>query len=109
MNIKPLRTLIYEQQEIGFCFFTEFATEDKRLKITNSGNFQKLTDVIKKNIYKLKSLYRLSPVEAIETYRYQIFGVQQQKKTYIGKNEKIEKSKFCEITESQPKKHKLFN
>ena len=36
-------------------FFSESSNEDKRIKIKNSGNFQKLTDIFLKQLYsKLK-------------------------------------------------------
>ena len=38
-----------------YAFFTECATEDNRIKIKNSGKFQKLTDIFPKQLYsKLK-------------------------------------------------------
>ena len=41
----------------------------------------------------------------METYRYQVYDVQQQKTTNIKNNKKS--TTFCEINWSQPKKHEL--
>ena len=43
---------------------------------------------------------------AVNILCYRVFDVQQREKTNTGKTEKSTKS--CEITESQPKKHKIF-
>ena len=65
---------------------------------------------IKTNSYKLKSLTRfcvIRPAEAIEIHHYQVYGVQQQKKTKTGKT-KLSR-KLCEITVSQLKNQKIFS
>ena len=54
MNIKPLRTSIYDQQKINFrLFFSESATADERNKIKYNGKSQKLTNIFLKQLYSI--------------------------------------------------------
>ena len=52
----------------------------------------------------------MRPGEIIETYYCEVYGVQQQKKDKHRPNQKILNIlTFCDLTESQSKKQKLFN